>query len=75
MAKTFSGEQVIKILIKHFGFAEESSKGSHIKLNKLTVLGKIVTIVPLHKELSHGTLRGVLELAQIEYRDFIEVAR
>jgi predicted RNA binding protein YcfA (HicA-like mRNA interferase family) len=31
---------------------------------------EITTIVPLHKELAPGTLKGVLKLAQIEEKDF-----
>ncbi len=31
---------------------------------------EIITIVPLHKELALGTLRGVLELAEIDYEEF-----
>lgn len=34
----------------------------------------ITTIVPLHKELQHGTLLGVLELAEVEESDFREAA-
>ncbi|TSD03638.1 MAG: hypothetical protein Greene071436_281, partial [Parcubacteria group bacterium Greene0714_36] len=29
-----------------------------------------VTIVPLHKELAPGTLKGVLDLAQVDNREF-----
>jgi len=75
MAKTFSGQQVIKILIEHFSFIKISSRGSHVKLKKLISTGEISTIIPLHKELARGTLRGVLFLAKIEYQDFIKVAQ
>ena len=45
----FSGQEVIKILQKQFGFVFVS-KGSHIKLRKLKI--KTVTvIVPNHQEL------------------------
>jgi predicted RNA binding protein YcfA (HicA-like mRNA interferase family) len=70
MFKPLSGRQVIKILCREFGFYFVSQKGSHVKLRK-TVLGKeITTIVPLHKELAPGTLKGVLDLAQVEEKDF-----
>ncbi len=75
MAKTFSGKQVIKILIKHFGFAEVSRKGSHVKLEKIVQGTTYTTIVPDHKEIQTGTLHGVLELAQVEKKDFLQCAK
>lgn len=71
MSKTYSGKQVIKILCRKFGFSFVSQKGSHVKLRKM-VKGKMVTtIVPTHKELSPGTLKGALELAQVEEEEFV----
>jgi len=71
MPKVFSSKKVISILRKDFGFSVVSQKGSHIKLRKISRNRKITTIVPLHKELAPGTLRGVLELAEIELREFL----
>ena len=65
MSKTASGRQVVKILCREFGFYFISQKGSHVKLGKKVDNHKIITVVPMHKELAHGTLRGVLELAEI----------
>lgn len=70
MAKTVSGKNVIKILCRSFGFSFISQKGSHAKLRKIIAGRVITTIVPLHKELARGTLRGVLELAEINEEDF-----
>lgn len=70
MPKTASGEEVVKILVKYFGFRFVSQKGSHAKLKKATAHGEITTIVPLHDELATGTLRGVLELARVEIEEF-----
>lgn len=70
MPKPLSAKIVIKILCKEFGFFFVSQKGSHVKLEKLGSKGKIVTIVPLHKELQYGTLKGILELAEVEEKDF-----
>lgn len=70
MPKSISGKQAAKILMKEFGFYFASQKGSHAKFKKLTPQGEIVTIVPMHKELARGTLRGVLELAKVEYKEF-----
>ena len=64
----------MKILIREFGFSFVSQQGSHVKLNKKVHGRTITTIVPLHRELAHGTLLGVLELAEIEEQDFKKVA-
>ena len=72
MGKPVSAKIVIKILCKEFGFYFVSQKGSHVKLRKSINRKEIITIIPLHKELSQGTLKGVLKLAQIEEEDFRE---
>ena len=72
MPKFFSGRQVIKILCREFGFYFVSQKGSHVKLKKQAEQGEIITIVPVHKELSPGTLNGVLELAKIGEKEFLK---
>mgnify|MGYP001574779304 FL=1 len=70
MYKPISGKKVIKVLCKEFGFNFISQKGSHVKLKRAHVSQEITTIVPLHKELTRGTLKGVLELAQVNEKDF-----
>lgn len=70
MPKSFSGKKVIKILCREFGFYFISQKGSHVKLRKKISNKEINTIVPLHKELAKGTLKGVLELAEIDEAEF-----
>lgn len=70
MPKIFSGKQVVKILCREFGFYFVSQKGSHVKLRKKVGAEEITTIVPLHKELAPGTLKGVLKLAQIDEKSF-----
>lgn len=74
MAKTFSGDHVIKVLCRSFGFSAASQKGSHVKLEKHPGGRKITTIVPLHKELALGTLKGALDLAEIKEDDFRKAA-
>ncbi len=74
MAKTFSGKRVIRILNREFGFYFVSQEGSHVKLAKILAGKKVTTIVPLHKELAFGTLRGVLDLAGISLEDFLDKA-
>jgi len=70
MAKPLSAKTVIKVLCKEFGFCFVSQKGSHVKLKKLEDKKEVITIVPLHKELLEGTLKGVLKLAKVEEKDF-----
>jgi predicted RNA binding protein YcfA (HicA-like mRNA interferase family) len=70
MYKPISGRKVVKILCRDFGFYFVSQKGSNVKLRKRINNKEITTIVPLHKELAPGTLKGVLKLAQIEEKDF-----
>ncbi|MEK7499371.1 MAG: type II toxin-antitoxin system HicA family toxin [Patescibacteria group bacterium] len=70
MAKTLSGKAVVKILVKHFGFRVVSQKGSHIKLQKNLGTVTVGTIVPNHKELASGTLKGALKLAKVDKHAF-----
>ena len=67
-----SGEEVVKVLTKKFGFEVSRQRGSHVVLVKYVDGRKIGTVVPLHKELKAGTLMGVLRLAQISKEDFIK---
>ena len=44
---------------------------SQVKKNPKKIKGQeITTVVPLHKELAPGTLKGVLDLAQVNEKDF-----
>ena len=70
MFKPISGERAIKILVKEYGFVVSGQAGSHVRLSKKTPEGKVGTVVPLHKELKTGTLRGILKLAKIDPDDF-----
>jgi predicted RNA binding protein YcfA (HicA-like mRNA interferase family) len=53
------------------GFEQIRQKGSHIILKKATPQGEIGCVVPLHKELAPGTLRGILHQAHIAVDDFV----
>lgn len=72
--KSFSGKRVILILCKKFGFKWISQKGSHVKLKKETHGGEIITVIPLHRDLAYGTLKGVLILAQVDEKEFFKKA-
>lgn len=67
-----TGAELVKILIKEFGFRDVHQSGSHVVLRKFVGGEKIVTIVPLHREVKIGTLFGVLALARIEKREFLD---
>ena len=66
-----SGKQLIKIL-KKLGFTELRQKGSHASLKKESSEGVIGTVVPLHKELAIGTLKGILKQANVNDEEFFE---
>ena len=75
MPKILSGRKVVKTLCKDFGFCFVSQKGSHVKLEKKLSDKTIITIVPLHKELAPGTFKGVLNLAQVDEKEFLSKTR
>ena len=70
--KVLSGKEVIKILCREFGFYFVSQKGNHVKLRKKVKNREIITVVPLHKELAPGTLKGVLDLAEVDIEEFLK---
>lgn len=70
--KKQSGLEVIKILTKHFGFSARPTKGSHVVLIKFVNNEKIGTVVPRHKELKIGTLKGILEQAKVSEDEFAQ---
>jgi predicted RNA binding protein YcfA (HicA-like mRNA interferase family) len=65
-----SGEVAIRALEK-LGFIRIRQRGSHVVLRKETSAGVIGCVVPLHKELAIGTLRGILRQAQVSPDEFI----
>jgi predicted RNA binding protein YcfA (HicA-like mRNA interferase family) len=48
-------------------------RGSHVILKKETAEGTVGCVVPLHRELAIGTLRGILKLAKVQPDEFMEV--
>jgi predicted RNA binding protein YcfA (HicA-like mRNA interferase family) len=66
-----SGKDTIKAL-ESLGFVQVRQKGSHIVLKKQTSEGEIGCVVPLHKELAIGTLRGILRQAGVSVEEFID---
>jgi predicted RNA binding protein YcfA (HicA-like mRNA interferase family) len=66
-----SGKEIIKILNK-LGFSEIRQRGSHVILKKYLNPGETGCVVPLHKEVAVGTLKGILKQAQISTEDFLK---
>jgi predicted RNA binding protein YcfA (HicA-like mRNA interferase family) len=65
-----SGQEVVSILERH-GFVQIRQRGSHVILKKQTPAGELGRVVPLHRELAIGTLRGILKQAQLTVDEFI----
>lgn len=66
-----SGQEVVRAL-ERLGFAQVRQRGSHVVLKKQTPEGDVGCVVPLHRELAIGTLRGILRQARITTDKFME---
>ena len=65
-----SGKEAIKALSK-IGFEHVRTKGSHAILNKQTEKGKVTIPVPLHKELAKGTLKSIMNRAELSLEELL----
>jgi predicted RNA binding protein YcfA (HicA-like mRNA interferase family) len=65
-----SGQERVKALTK-VGFYVSRQKGSHINLRRDNPAGKVV--VPNHKEIDRGTLKGILRQAGLTTGEFLEL--
>lgn len=54
-----SGEKLIRFLEK-IGYEVVRQRGSHVRLEKQTPVGKHKITVPYHKEIAKGTLNDIL---------------
>jgi len=66
-----SGKEAIRAL-ERLGFERVRQRGSHVLLKKQTPEGAVGCVVPLHRELAIGTLRGILRQARITPEEFME---
>ena len=62
MLKDLSGKDVVKLL-KSFGFAIHDQTGSHVKLRRIMFGMNQTLIIPNHKHIAKGTLKGILNQA------------
>lgn len=72
MAKlpVLSGNELIKILERQ-GFQIVRQKGSHVSLRK----DEFRTVVPLHPDLSKGTLLGILKQCGLTKEKLVELLK
>lgn len=66
-----SGKEAVKAL-QRLGFVSIRQKGSHAVLRRETPDGTRGCVVPMHKEIQPGTLRGILKQAGVDVQAFIE---
>jgi len=70
--KRLSAEEVIKRL-ERLGFYKVRQKGSHIVMKKKVKESEIVCVIPYHKELAIGTLKGILRQAKVDIEEFLKL--
>ena len=62
-------DKIIKVM-KQLGFYKISQKGSHAKY--LSEETRKIFIIPMHNEIAKGTLKSILEQADIELEEFLK---
>jgi predicted RNA binding protein YcfA (HicA-like mRNA interferase family) len=62
-----SGERAIGVL-ERLGFRRARQRGSHVVLRR----GERGCVIPLHKELAVGTLRGAIRQAGVTTEEFLD---
>lgn len=72
LPRDLSGSNVMKALSKA-GFALIRQKGSHAILAKTESGMRWGCVVPMHKELKIGTLKGILRQARLSDDDFLKL--
>lgn len=65
-----SGPEAIRAL-EQVGFVQVRQRGSHVVLKRRTPEGEVGCVVPLHRELAIGTLRGILKQARVTLDEFV----
>jgi predicted RNA binding protein YcfA (HicA-like mRNA interferase family) len=65
-----SGQEAVRAL-ERLGFVQVRQRGSHVVLKKEASEGEVGCVVPLHRELALGTLRGILRQAKVTPDEFM----
>ena len=60
------GQKVARAL-ERLGFERRRQRGSHLVMRR----GSAVCVVPMHREVDQGTLRGVLRQAGVSEEEFV----
>ena len=63
-----SGRECVKAL-QRAGFEIRRQKGDHVFMQR----GSLVTTVPLHRQLDRGTLKAILNQAQLSTEQLLEL--
>ncbi|MFH0963128.1 MAG: type II toxin-antitoxin system HicA family toxin [Planctomycetota bacterium] len=66
-----SGRKTVKA-VERLGFRQAPQRGSHVVMVRDTPQGKVGCAVPLHRELTLGTLRGILRQAKLGLDEFVK---
>ena len=66
-----SGQEAIRAL-ERLGFIQVRQRGDHVVLKRQMSGDVVGCVVPLHRELAIGTLRGILRQARVTPEEFIE---
>ena len=61
-------KKIIKVMIQKFGFEKISQRGSHVKYKNFYT--QRTFIIPMHKEIASGTLKSILDQANVELEEF-----
>jgi len=64
-----SGKKLIKILIKN-GYYIRSQRGSHVHLRHPW---RPPLTIPIHKEISRGTLRAIIRQSGLTKKEFLDL--
>lgn len=65
-----SGREAVQAL-ERLGFRRLRQRGSHTILVRETAEGKAGCVVPMHRELKIGTLKGILRQARVGADEFL----
>jgi len=61
--KTLPAKKIVSVFLS-LGFYVVKNKGGHVKLARISFLGKQVLTIPNHKELDRGTLAAIFNQAK-----------
>ena len=67
-----SGQDCVKALLRA-GFVVDRQRGSHIVLRREEPSPVLTVVVPNHKEVDRGTLKGIIRQAGMTVEEFVEL--